>query len=311
MLELAAAAADGRREVRRPHRADPAQRRARRRRGRTAARSTTRTRCTSERQGACPADDELSERAEASLRAPWFEVSCCPTNVARTLASVGSYFASVDHDGVQLHQFADVDIDTVTGDGTPVALTVRTGYPYDGDVVITVAEAGEFTVSVRIPPWAADATAHLGDDQLAVDAPVLRVRRSFAAGDTLTLRLPMLPRVSVPDARIDAVRGTVAIERGPLVLCLESTDLPDGVALDDVFLTDADLRATGRGAIATLQRRRSSVGGLSPWPYGVENTQPENGEVDGGQVDVELQPYFHWANRGPSTMRVWIPVGLG
>ena len=258
--------------------------------------------------GVATSDDELSERAEASTRAPWFEVSCCPTNVARTLASVSGYFASADDHGVQLHQFADLDIDTVTGDGTPVVLAVRSGYPFDGEIAITVRQAAEFTVSVRIPSWAQDATAELGGEPIVVEGPMLRVRRSFAAGDTLTLRLPMQPRATIPDARIDAVRGTVAVERGPLVLCLESTDLPHGVALDDVTLTAAPLRPNGHGgAIATVQLADDG-GATALWPYSAAH--PAQPLDPPRTVDVELRPYFGWANRGPSTMRVWLPARL-
>lgn len=260
--------------------------------------------------GSVPTENELSERAEASLRAPWFEVSCCPPNVARTLASVSSYFATADHDGVQLHQFADLDIDTTTGNGTRVALTVRTGYPFDGDVAITFTAAAEFTLSVRIPSWAHGATAEFRGEGIAVEAPILAVRRSFAAGDTLIVRLPMQPRISVADARVDAVRGSVAIEKGPLVLCLESVDLPDGVDLEDVVLTDRALRSTAGGAAATLQVRDGLADGAAPWPYwGDEATRQSISPS--AAIDVELQPYFRWANRGPSTMRVWIPASLG
>ncbi|MEO7018502.1 MAG: beta-L-arabinofuranosidase domain-containing protein [Leifsonia sp.] len=253
-------------------------------------------------KGSTPAEDELSERAEASLRAPWFEVSCCPTNVARTLASVGSYFATADDDGVQLHQFADLEIDTTTGQGTPVALSVRTGYPFDGAIAITVVDDAEFALSVRIPSWAANATATLDGESIAVDGEYLRLRRSFAAGSILILHLPVEPRITSPDPRIDAVRGTVAVERGPLVLCLESTDIPDAELEDLRMLPDASLRESERGAVVTLERLRAPDA-VPAWPYGVASAWNPS-----SHIEVELQPYFHWANRGPSTMRVWIPT---
>jgi hypothetical protein len=253
-------------------------------------------------KGSTPAQDELSERAEASLRAPWFEVSCCPTNVARTLASVGSYFATADDDGVQLHQFADLEIDTTTGQGIPVALSVRTGYPFDGAISITVLDDAEFTLSVRIPSWAANATATFDRVSVAIEGDYLRLRRSFAAGSVLIVRLPVEPRITSPDPRIDAVRGTLAVERGPLVLCLESTDIPDAELEDLRLLPDPSPRKSESGAVVTLERLRAPDAAPA-WPYGVAAAWNAP-----AQIEVELQPYFHWANRGPSTMRVWIPT---
>lgn len=274
-------------------------------------------------RGTAPHDDELSERAEASMRAPWFEVSCCPTNIARTLASVSSYFATTDDNGVQLHQFADLEVDTATGDGTPVRLAVRTGYPFDGEVAITVTEPAEFTLAVRIPAWANGATARIGDDTIPVSGAYLRLRRAFQAGDALVVRLPVTPRITTPAPQIDAVRGTIAIERGPLVLCLESTDLPEGVTTDQVALAaDHEPEQTPFGARVTLQHPVAAVPagggrvggtaggaagggvrGTADWPYGMT---AEDAAL--ATTAVDLHPYFSWANRGPSTMRVWIPV---
>ncbi|HWU47634.1 MAG TPA: beta-L-arabinofuranosidase domain-containing protein [Humibacter sp.] len=266
-------------------------------------------------RGTEPHDDELSERAETSMRAPWFEVSCCPTNIARTLASVSSYFATTDDTGVQLHQFADLEVRTATGDGTAVRLTMRTGYPFDGDLVITVTQAAEFTLAVRIPAWAKGATARIGDDTIPVGGAYLRLRRAFQAGDTLVVRLPVTPRITTPAPQIDAVRGTVAVERGPLVLCLESTDLPEGVTTDQIALAaDRGPEPTPFGARVNVQYPvasaptgggsvASTTVGVTDWPYGTTAD-----DATPATTAVELHPYFSWANRGPSTMRVWIPV---
>ena len=79
--------------------------------------------------GPVPDEHELSHRAESGLRAPWFEVSCCPTNVARTLASVGLYFATASDDGIQLHQYGDYRVSTTLAAGTIVTVQVSGGYP--------------------------------------------------------------------------------------------------------------------------------------------------------------------------------------
>ena len=232
--------------------------------------------------GSEPKDDEVIERALSSLRAPWFWVSCCPTNVARTLASVGLYFATADDDGVQLQQYGAYAVTTTLPDGRAVALSVASDYPFDGRVTVTVESSAEFTLSLRIPEWAAGATL----DGAAVTPGTATVRRAFAAGEQVVLDLPMDARVSHPDPRVDDARGQVAVERGPLVLCLESVDLPDGLDTENLVIdTDVAPVTTERGAQVVLRSR-----------------------MPGAQAfEAELVPYHHWANRGPSTMRVWIP----
>src|SRR5690606_32587933 len=99
--------------------------------------------------------EATSPRASSSLRAPWFEVSCCPPNVARTLAGLAAYVATVDDEGLQLHQYAPAEIRTTVA-GAPVALDVETGYPRDGVVRVHVRSdaAAPWTLSLRVPAWA-------------------------------------------------------------------------------------------------------------------------------------------------------------
>ncbi|MEG3615409.1 glycoside hydrolase family 127 protein [Isoptericola haloaureus] len=243
--------------------------------------------------------DEASPRALSRLRAPWFEVSCCPTNVARTLASFAAYVATVSDDGVQIHQHVPSRIATTLGDGREVELEVETSYPDDGDVVVRVvaAPAGEVSISLRVPEWSVGRASLDGEP---VDGPVATTRRRFAAGDEVRLRLDVQPRLTVADDRVDAVRGCAAVERGPLVLCVESTDLPAGVGVDRVRIAAGavphDLE-DGVHVSGELVEREEG-----PWPY---RSRPAT--APGATLDVRLVPYHDWANRGPSTMRVWIP----
>ena len=258
--------------------------------------------------GSVPNEDEINTRAQASLRAPWFEVSCCPTNVARTLASASLYFATATSDGVQLHQFGDYDITTEV-DGGILSLAVRSGYPFAGTVAveITAAPSSEASISFRIPAWADGATLRLNGEDVAVTGSSAGVHRAFRTGDTLVLDLPMAPRVTWPHPSIDAIRGTVAVERGPLVLCLESTDLAAGSGVDAVLIdADAPLESTTQGARAAV---RLDTEPDEAWPYSAQTASDRSsGERSKSSTAVDLVPYFSWANRGPSTMRVWIPV---
>ena len=249
--------------------------------------------------GSVPAEDEVSARAESSLRAPWFEVSCCPTNVARTLASVGLYFATATADGVQLHQYGDYDVATTIGAGE-LRLEVRSDYPFDGGVRmdVTAAPPDGATVSLRIPAWAVGAT--LDGRPVEPGAPATVVVHS---GDTVQLELSVAPRIVQPHPYIDSSRGTVAVERGPLVLALESVDLPGNANVAQAILDPSGgLRLTEHGAAVSIRLEAATE---TDWPYGA-SVDPARRSSD----EIELVPYFSWANRGPSTMRVWIPTML-
>ncbi|GAA4196123.1 glycoside hydrolase family 127 protein [Microbacterium oryzae] len=254
-----------------------------------------------------PVDPDVpSARAESSLRAPWFSVSCCPTNLARTFASLAAYVATGDARGVQVHQYAPSTIIAELAPDREVTLRVETAYPADGAVRVIVESAavGEWALSLRVPGWAEGATLEVSAggavETRAVAPGYAVVSRDFAPGDSVTLRLPMSPRITRPDARIDAIRGTVAVERGPEVLALESVDLPEGVGVDVAGLVTADpLREEDGRVIARLAIRSSTD---AAWPYGQT--------AEGGAstvVEAPLIPYHDWAERGPSTMRIWIP----
>lgn len=259
----------------------------------------------------------ISPRASSSVRSSWFDVSCCPPNVARMLASLAAYVATVDDDGIQLHQYAPSEIRTVLPNGQRFEADVETGYPYSGDVVVTVRNDSTdlSTLTLRVPEWAvgaqgAELVVEPVDGQPATRRDLGRtvsVRRSFRTGDRVVLRLPVVPRVSVPDPRIDAVRGCVAIEAGPLVYCLESTDLAIAgggeLGVDEVTL-DLGQRPTVKNNTVTVHLKSAPALGVD-WPYvasGAVNPQTRR------EFTATLIPYSDWAERGPCTMRVWIPT---
>lgn len=254
--------------------------------------------------------DEVSVRASSSLRAPWFEVSCCPPNVARTLASLAGYLATVDDEGLQLHQYAPSSIRTALPDGRPIAVDVETVYPDSGTVRVLIREdsAAPWTLSLRVPSWAAGARLTLrpaGEEAIvrAADPGTATLERAFRAGDVVELELPVEPRIVRPDPRIDAVRGCVAIERGPEVLCLESVDLVGAGIASDAAEVVIDAGVVAReidGRVIVSVVRSDPADG--DWPYG-----PAESVRGGTGRDVALVPYHGWAERGPSTMRVWIP----
>lgn len=250
--------------------------------------------------GPVPDEHQVSHRAESGLRAPWFDVSCCPTNVARVLASVGLYFATVSDDGVQLHQYGDYRVSTELAAGT-VELRVRSGYPASGTVSVDVVEApaAELTLRLRVPAWARGAAA-LSETATVRAAGHLEIRRVFRAGESVRVTFPVDARATYPHPRIDAARGTFAVERGPLVLALESPDLPPGWDVNEITADPDSIATDEGGATIDVYRARQVISG---WPY-----QPEPGADLGESTRTRLIPYHAWANRGPASMRTWLPL---
>ncbi|CAD5989357.1 glycoside hydrolase family 127 protein [Agreia sp. COWG] len=255
-----------------------------------------------QREAGASASAGVNNRAEGGVRAPWFEVSCCPTNVARTVASLGAYVAAVDDQGIVVLQYAAGEI---RADG--FVLRVETRYPDEGTVRVRIIAApeSESRLRLRIPGWADSATVRVNADQVTHAAPGWAdIRRTFEPGDEVLLELPLAPRLSWPDVRIDAVRGTVAVERGPLVLCLESTDLPPGARIEDVRI-DSELAlsaladgANARGIMVTPTPDADIL------PFGKARSIPSHSRP----VELTLVPYHRWAERGPAAMRIFIPV---
>ncbi|GLW30349.1 glycoside hydrolase family 127 protein [Actinoplanes regularis] len=250
--------------------------------------------------GAEPSADTQVPRAASTLRASWFEVSCCPTNLARTFASLAAYVATADDDGVQIHQYTPAGITTTLPDGREIGLEIETQYPADGRITIRITTTPDtpWTLSLRVPDWAAGATL----DGLAITRGLVQTRRRFTAGETLVLELPVRPRFVAADDRIDSVRGQAALVRGPVVYCLESVDVPRGVDLD-VLRLDPNTEPVDRdgGVVAAF---RSVDFTPHDWPY-----QPLAAAADAGPLmRIPLRPYHRWARRGPSTMRVWMPL---
>jgi DUF1680 family protein len=248
---------------------------------------------------------------EPSTRRAWYNCACCPPNVMRLLASLEHYTATRTGDGLQVHQYVPGRI----GDGG-FELAVETGYPFDGTAALRVAAApgGSRSVSLRIPGWADGAmcTINGGTADAEPDNGYLRIEREWRPGDELVLELPLRARVVDAANEIDAVRGCVAFERGPLVYCVEGMDLPDGVHLDTVSVDATRMPdeqpgfdVSGHPVVAlTLEGRADDVPPQHGWPYPERNG---DGGLPSHDLALRATPYYSWGNRGATSMRVWVP----
>jgi len=258
-------------------------------------------------------------RSPAHGRRGWFDCACCPPNIMRTFASLDSYLATMTEGGLQLHQFATGDF--AFGNG---AVRVTTDYPWNGTVDIEVLDTtGTWSLDIRIPAWSDNTTLTVNGEPVGTTpSSYARVTRAFTPGDVIRLELDTTVRLYAADARIDATRGAVALERGPLVYALEHTDLP-GITLDDVmFDLNSTIEATKReellDGIVTLelQGKSPSTHSQTSWPYrrvggvgvGYPGANRKTRPSDPALVSLTAIPYFAWANREIGPMRVWLPT---
>ncbi|MDE7377320.1 MAG: glycoside hydrolase family 127 protein [Muribaculaceae bacterium] len=248
-------------------------------------------------------------------RAPWFGCACCPGNITRFMASVPQYvYATQDADiFVNLYANSVADIKTTNG---KVKISQGTNYPWDGKITFTIDpdHEGEWALRLRIPGWASDKPVptdlYAFADQLS---PAYRLKvngadasestykgyavieRRWKAGDRVELTLPMdVRRISAHPSVVDD-RGKLAIERGPIVYCLEGVDQADGSVFN---------KAIERDAKFNVLYEPDLLGGVITLTATATEAQPDGTTL---RVPVKAIPYSTWNNRGPAQMAVWIP----
>jgi DUF1680 family protein len=246
-------------------------------------------------------------------REEWISCYCCPPNVARTVAGVSTYAYGRSDRGVWVHLYGGSTVDTALPGGGRIKLRQETDYPWDGRVKITIesAPADEVSLFLRVPGWADGATLAVSGKPTPVTAGrYAEVRRVWAARDVVELMLPTKPRLVQAHPLVEEARNQVAVMRGPLVYCLESTDLPRGVGVQAVALP-RDVKFTPRSDRGLLGGITVLDGNAKATPDAAwgDELYREFKPADPRPVDIKLIPYYAWANRGRSEMTVWMPLG--
>jgi uncharacterized protein len=246
-------------------------------------------------------------------RPEWHYVACCPSNTMRLRASLANYFATSNESGIQIHQYSNIEISSRRG-----GLSIETEYPWDGRVKITVTESNgqPWKLSLRAPGWCQsfDIKVNGQDVNYNLHRGFITIERMWKAGDEIEIEFAMPPFFIQADPRVDSVRGCVALQRGPIVYCLEEQDQEAGVNLLDVEIDPAQ-EPTSRwqgdllGGVMTLegkgyQQDQSTMQNNELYRMlvsGKENQAPDR------KVKLTAIPYYAWGNRGLKSMRVWIP----
>ncbi|TWT83449.1 Non-reducing end beta-L-arabinofuranosidase [Planctomycetes bacterium CA13] len=251
-------------------------------------------------------------------RSPWFGCSCCPSNVVRFLPSIPGYAYAVRDKNLYVNLFLAGQMRTDV-DGGEVKLKQDTNYPWSGKIRITVTPevSRSFSLRLRIPGWVRgevlpsdlyqyeDATPSkwtVSVNGKPVNADLVNgyavLDRQWEAGDLVELDLPMPVRRVLANEQIEFDRGRVAIERGPLVYCIEGAD-HDGKVLNLWLPDDSVLHPEHHqdllGGVTVLRGEANAV------------SRQENGTIADRTAAITFIPYFAWCHRGANEMRVWIP----
>ncbi|MBB3310105.1 hypothetical protein FHT78_001848 [Rhizobium sp. BK196] len=241
----------------------------------------------------------------------WHHCPCCPPNIARLLASVGSYMYAIAEDEIAVHLYGESKARFDLA-GAKVELSQQTRYPWDGAIHFDVAldRPARFALSLRIPEWAEGAALSVNGEKLDLQSVVIdgyaRIERDWKSGDKVDLSIPLTVRKLFANPLVRQDAGRTALMRGPLVYCVEETD--NGAGLNGITLS-ADVSQAKTSEIAGL---RGAVALELPvsrdtadWGSALYRTSPPATK----QASARFVPYPFWDNREPGEMLVWVRAG--
>ena len=263
----------------------------------------------------CP----LSSDGNHWQRTPWASTStsCCSPNALRMIASLPGYVFSMSADGVWVHLYDSCTMDWRLEDGTKLRLAQETGYPWDGEITIRLdpERSCTFDLNVRIPGWCRKPTVQVNGQTVEggiASGSYCRISRAWRKGDLVTLRLPMPVVAVTADRRARYYEGKVALCRGPLVYCVESTDNP-AVDMWGVGVALPPGNGSGEGGELIGRYRQSALLNEFEADFrqdllgGVIALRGQGGSSDEPNGMLTFIPYYAWGNRDSrSSLRTWI-----
>ena len=251
-------------------------------------------------------------------RQPWFGCACCPSNICRFIPSLPGYVYAVKHDQVYVNLFMGNEAELKVG-GKKVILHQETRYPWDGHVTLTVDKnsAGTFAMKIRIPGWVRNQvvpsdlytysdgkrpsySVKVNGEEVtsALEQGYFTIERKWKKGDRVELQLDMEVRTVKANGKVEADRGRVAVERGPIVYCAEWPDNDFNVL---------SLLMNQHPQFEVMEKP-DLLYGLNQIKTSVQTLEyDEQGRLLAKDRQLTLIPYYAWAHRGPGNMAVWLP----
>ena len=251
-------------------------------------------------------------------RQPWFGCACCPSNICRFIPSLPGYVYAVKHDQVYVNLFMGNEAELKVG-GKKVILHQETRYPWDGHVTLTVDKnsAGTFAMKIRIPGWVRNQvvpsdlytysdgkrpsySVKVNGEEVssALEQGYFTIERKWKKGDRVELQLDMEVRTVKANGKVEADRGRVAVERGPIVYCAEWPD--NGFNVLSLLMNQHPQ--------FEVVEKPDLLYGLNQIKTSVQTLEyDEQGRLLAKDRQLTLIPYYAWAHRGPGNMAVWLP----
>ena len=251
-------------------------------------------------------------------RQPWFGCACCPSNICRFIPSLPGYVYAVHNKDVYVNLFMS-NTSELNVEGKKVTLAQTTEYPWNGDIRVAVTPKGkqDFTLKIRIPGWVqgevvpSNLYTFTDNKQLAyavkvngepveskLDKGYFSIDRQWKKGDVVDVHFDMEPRTVKANSKVEADRGKISVERGPLVYCAEWPDKDFSVL--SVFMN--------RKPEFTVERKPELLYGIDELKTQAQTLgYDETGRLVTKDVTLTLIPYYAWAHRGTGEMAVWLP----
>ncbi|HEX3043790.1 MAG TPA: glycoside hydrolase family 127 protein, partial [Bacillota bacterium] len=247
-------------------------------------------------------------------RQGWFECACCPPNIARLLASLGNYVYSQCPGGLAVHLYLQSSVQVHLDHGEPLTLSQETNYPWEGKVrfQVELETPREFSILLRIPGWVRSFQLRVNQETVTkvVKDGYATLKRQWRPGDQLELQLEMPVEIIRAHPAVWQNAGRVALQRGPLVYCLEEGDhsLPvTQIMLPKKPELQAHFEPDTLGGIMVVEGEGLRFS-LKNWG----NTLYQSATIDDSLIKIPFKaiPYYAWDNRDPGTMVVWIPQAM-
>ena len=255
-------------------------------------------------------------------RQAWFGCACCPSNICRFIPSLPGYVYAVKEKNVYVNLFLS-NTSTLSVGGKKLTLTQKTDYPWDGETVLTIDKnsVGEFNLKIRVPGWLrnkpvpGDLYQYTDNKRLGysfivngVTVPLLvgddgyvDIERRWKKGDKVVICFDMEPRTVRANNKVEADRGMIAVERGPIVYCAEH---PDNQF--DIFSALVNQEPTFR-----LGKKEIAGTTLTTLVTDAQTLDfDKQGKLTVKDQTLTLIPYYAWCHRGSGKMRVWLPQDL-
>lgn len=254
-------------------------------------------------------------RWSEKIRDPYIGLSfCCPPNVVRTIAEIRGYMYNVSDNGLWFNLYGSSHLSTHLKDGAAIQLSEKTNYPWDGKINIVLEEmpVKEMALNLRIPGWCRDAAVRINGKQCnasITSGAYVNIKRQWKHGDIIELTLPMPVKLMASNPLVEETRNQVAVQRGPVVYCLESKDIPGNKNVLNIGIAGntswVPRMVTISGSRLMALEGRGILSDNKDWKNKLYQPLSDNKEQT---VPIQLIPYYSWGNRNAASMEVWMPL---